>query len=206
MPRRQAAVSIEMVAAVLKAKIAPASHKLAAILLAEGTNTRSGVVWRSIRSVASCVGVSPRQAQRILRDLQALGVLVIVSRGAGGAPGAVPVYRLSFAKLQELQMDPLSRGDTHVTRTKEDGRHRRPEGRHTCRERGDMGVTRTGIGTRRKPEDAHAHTHAGATTEPANSQQPNSRHPEEDQSADAAKQRLRDLAVQIKRQTAKGVA
>lgn len=168
---------IKMVALVLAARIEPASHKLALVQLAEGTNTRTGVVWRSMASIAACVGVSERQAKRIVRDLREQHLLRVVANGTGGAPGTVPVYSINAQGLHELSTDFSQRGVADVTPTPGDGCHAGLEGCHPGSERGDAHVTQTGIGTIREPASVAS---APVDSAEARPQKANSRFPEKD--------------------------
>jgi hypothetical protein len=192
-------MSIDMVTKVLKSRITPASHKLAALMLAEGTNQYTGVVWRSMASIAACVGVSPRQAKRIIRDLQVDGVILVLANRTGGAHGVVPIYKLNASRLFEL----TPTGDASVTRVNDDGCHA-GQGRVTSgAPTGDIGVTHTGIGTRKEPKNAQAH--AREPSDLCGSQSPNSRHQDDVQPdaldsdvAVSARAKLRLLADELR--------
>lgn len=190
---------IRLVALVLAARIEPASHKLALVQLAEGTNSRTGVVWRSMASIAACVGVSERQAKRIVHELmgEERGLLCVVRNGQGGAPGTVPVYRLDVKRLQELSTANPGTGDAYVTPNAQDGGHAGSEGGHAGSERGDTNVTRTGIGTVREPAEAAAPADeiGGASVENSNS---NSRFPEKDKLPAEVRARLGKVANDLR--------
>ena len=140
-------MSIDLVSLALRAQIAPASHKLALIQLAEGTNSKSGVVWRSRASVAVCVGVSPRAAHRILAELLAMGVIDVVGKRSGGDRGSVNVYRINEAKLRALGApEVVHTGDIQTTPTGDiQVTPERGEGWSIGAARGGLQTTQTGI-------------------------------------------------------------
>lgn len=102
-------MSIELVAAVLRARIKPPSAKLMAVVLAEGTNSRTGIVWRGMASLAEAVGVEERAAQKLIRALETQSILKVVAHRAGGR-GKAPTYRLCPLRLAQLAPEVIHKG------------------------------------------------------------------------------------------------
>jgi hypothetical protein len=71
------------------------------------------LAWPGVESVAWKVDLSERQVKRILRELEAIGLLVVVSRAKGGR-GKTTVYRVDLGAVPrkpELE----KKGDTQVS-------------------------------------------------------------------------------------------
>lgn len=169
-------MSIDHVAAVLRADVRPASHKLALVMLAEGTNMRTGVVWRSRASIAACVGITPRAAHRVMQDLESRGLVEVVGTRAGGSRGAVNVYRVSLSKLAELTPEVVHTGDIQATPTGGSAvTPERVEGWPTGAPRGGLQATQTGIEPSIQAPPVDNSTGAACVA------LPNSRSPEEGQ-------------------------
>ncbi len=176
-------MSIRAVDAVLRSGITPASLRLVAVVMADAFNEKTGRLCVSIRFVAERANVGERQARRSVRSLIEQGFLIVTANAAGGAPGAVPHYRLNLEKL--IASGPT--GDTHDTPTGDfgdtptgdmhdrgsewptgdvhdtDGGHGSPRRGSWKTETGVADVRRTGLnGIEQGAEPSHASAHVGA--------------------------------------------
>jgi hypothetical protein len=102
-------MSLRALNIVWSAPIKPASLKLVALALADWSNDEGGSLHPSMASIAQKTGVSRCQAQRLVQEMKAAGVLSVVANQFGGDPGATPHYRLHLDALQDW------RGSTGAT-------------------------------------------------------------------------------------------
>lgn len=87
----------------------PSNHKLAMLALCDWANDSGDSLHPSMRAIAQRVGVSERQAQRIVHSLIDGGWIAVVGNINGGAPGASRQYRINVEKLTQT-------GDANGTR------------------------------------------------------------------------------------------
>lgn len=121
----------------------PASKKLVLLALCDWANDEGGSLHPSVKAVAVRASMSERNAQRVLRDLEAEGWLEVVGNERGGAPGATRKYRLNAERINAGNLgtgDKLSRVTNRTTGDKS-GTRRVTNSAQT----GDTGVTQTVI-------------------------------------------------------------
>ena len=191
-----------MVSIVLAAKIKPTSHKLAAVCLAERCGVHTGTAFVGHAGMAARVGVSIGQMKRVMRELKAQGIVIVVKGEKGGRPGMVPTYKFNLQTLRQLSQGSEAERGAQVLplipdRAQEEGRSRTDGGR-LCSERGGADAPQTGIGTSKEPKNAHTGANKLKPWLTPEAEQPNSGHQEEQQDASAARARLRVLADSIR--------
>jgi hypothetical protein len=86
--------------AVWLAPLTPTSLKLTALALADMCNDSGGSLHPSMATIATRVGVSRSQAQRLVHALIDARLLSVVGNPNGGAPGATPRYHLHIDRLR----------------------------------------------------------------------------------------------------------
>jgi len=93
-------VSWVLLPAVWAAELRPL-EKLVLLQLADCANDAGGNVWRSVETVAHRCGVSARQVQRIFRNFEELGLLVLV-REFDWTTHRPREYRINLDRLAEI--------------------------------------------------------------------------------------------------------
>lgn len=88
----------------------PTSQKMVLLVLCDFANDDGLSCHPSIANVAKKASVSDRQCKRLIRDLEALGVVAVVGNNYGGKPGSTRHYQINVQRLLAL-----STGDTHDT-------------------------------------------------------------------------------------------
>lgn len=88
----------------------PTSQKMVLLVLCDFANDDGLSCHPSVAKVAKKASVSDRQCKRLIRDLEALGVVAVVGNNYGGKPGSTRHYQINVQRLLAL-----STGDTHVT-------------------------------------------------------------------------------------------
>ncbi len=137
------------ITAAWRADVTPAARKLVLIYLADRMNEQTGQLNPSVTTVAKACGMSPRQAQRHMHDLEQMGLLQVIGNHFGGSPHATRRYRLNLPEVIHTG-DTHDRGDMHDTGDTDDARgdtHDTP---------GVTSMTHTGVTdvtqSRREPE------------------------------------------------------
>lgn len=144
------------------------SNKLVFLALAEFANEGTDTCWPGVSMLAEMAGVSDRQVQRILRELQAEGYIEI---GLQTGRSNTNVYRILMEKVTPMTPFDNDKGDTHVTFCRQKGdihdtltdTERVTSGAEKVTYsaekvtysaiKGDMGVTRTVIEPEKEPEE-----------------------------------------------------
>ena len=74
-------MSFQLVKKAIRSEQPTPVHKLVLIVIADHVNEkRGGTAYPSVQTIAEYVGVSPRHVQRVLRDLEAQGVLELSTK------------------------------------------------------------------------------------------------------------------------------
>lgn len=94
-------MSIKVMSLIWAAPIKPTSLKLVALAMADRADDSGGSLYLSIGSIARKVGVSHSQAQRLVKNLKAAGLLRVVSHADGGSR-TTPRYRLQLDVIAGL--------------------------------------------------------------------------------------------------------
>lgn len=87
---------------VWESSISPPTTKLALLALADFLNDKTGQLNPSLQSIATKIGVTRGQAQRIIRSFIEQGLLSVMANQFGGAPGTTPQYRLHLDRIVAL--------------------------------------------------------------------------------------------------------
>lgn len=102
-------MSFKLVKQVIRSHQQSPAHKLVLIVIADHTNeNKTGTAWPAVETIAEYVGLSRRQVQRILRELEASGQLKVWKKNAQMGTNRY--------KIDILNVTPMSpHGDTYVT-------------------------------------------------------------------------------------------
>ncbi len=125
-------MSIEHVARALLIQGLTPAEKLCFVGMAN--HDGDGGCWPSVSTLATYVGVSPRQVQRLIRALEEKG-LVVTEQNGGGSRKTPDHRRPNLYRLTYEGVTPTSPGDTDVTGTPDASVTPPP----------DTGVTRTSL-------------------------------------------------------------
>lgn len=129
-------------AAIWLAPITPPSLKLTALALADWCDDNGGSLYPSMAAIGKRVGVSRSQAQRLMHDLMAAGLVTVEANAFGGKPGATPHYRLHLDRLTGRMYATGSASATGSADAQE-GPHGRTGGVAPMRQTGSTGATQT---------------------------------------------------------------
>lgn len=75
------------------------SEKLAMLAMADWCNDQGGSLHPSMRAIADKIGLSEKQARRVIHSLIEQGYISVVGNNFGGDPGQSRLYRLNVEKL-----------------------------------------------------------------------------------------------------------
>lgn len=114
------------------------SAKLVLLKLAWHADAFGGNAWPSVATIAADCGLSSRQVQRCLRQLQRDGLIYVQRRGGQHRP---PAYKILLPS-SGVTLSPLEHS-SGVTSAAPQGRHSAPSRGDISALRGDTGVTRT---------------------------------------------------------------
>lgn len=133
-------MSIALMTEVWNSVLPTATHKLVLLAFADFAND-DGACWPSKARVAARSQLSPRQVQRIIADLQQLGVLARLEKES---QHATPLYKVRGDKLTPL--NPAGETNEHSGETFEDsGETSASPGETNLTSRGDADVSLTVI-------------------------------------------------------------
>ena len=111
------------------------SEKLALLALADWANDTGGSLHPSMQTLADKICCSRSQAQRIVHQFIADGLLSVVGNENGGAPGTTRQYRLNVELLKTGRTGATGSADAT-------GRTDAQDGSHPCTGTGRMGAPR----------------------------------------------------------------
>ena len=97
-------MSIKVMTLVWERFPASGSELLAMLALADWCNDKGGSLHPSMKTVASKIRVSEKQARRLVRGFEQQGYLSVVGNAYGGAPGTTKQFRLNVEKLAALPL------------------------------------------------------------------------------------------------------
>lgn len=149
-------MSLRVLNVVWDAPIKPASLKLVALALADWSNDEGGSLHPSMAAIARKTGISRCQAQRLVQDMKAAGVLSVVANKFGGNPGVTPHYLLHLDLIKGWRGSAGATGSAGDT-----GSTDAQGGVAPMHKRGSAGATQTTI-NRHKNRPASADADASA--------------------------------------------
>jgi hypothetical protein len=150
-------MSLRALNIVWDAPIKPASLKLVALALADWSNDQGGSLHPSMSAIARKTGISRCQAQRLVQEMKAAGVLSVLANHFGGDPGTTPQYHLDLNRIKDWTGSAGATGRNGAR-----GSPGARGGVAPMHKRGSTGATQTTINHQYEPSGS---AHAGASAE-----------------------------------------